>query len=141
MGRSRRDAMDAAARGAYDHRGDAFVFSGWASSNRSGTTMEVPREIALTAVGVAVLLAGGFALYASRKQKQLRPLINRKFAEEFTARTGYEYPHDIHILDLQRTIAIRKPDGSVLLWGINRSPDTVRVFPATSHGLTRPERQ
>lgn len=90
---------------------------------------EVPREISFATTGVALVLVGGFALYASRKQKALRPLIKRKFAEEFSAKTGHEYPQNIDILAVQRTIAVRKDDGSVLLWGIYRSTRRVIVTP------------
>jgi hypothetical protein len=90
---------------------------------------EVPREISFATTGAALVLAGGFAFYALRKQKALRPLINRKFAEEFTAKTGQEYPQNIDILAVQRTIAVRKDDGSVLLWGINRSTGSIKVTP------------
>lgn len=90
---------------------------------------EVPREISFATMGVALVLAGGFAFYASRKQKALRPLINRKFAEEFNVKTGHEYPPNIDIMDVKRTVAVRKDDGSALLWGINRSTGSIKVTP------------
>jgi hypothetical protein len=91
---------------------------------------EVSRETSLVMMGIGVVIAGGFALYAFREQKTLRPLINRRFAAEFSAQTGYEYPRDIDILEVKRTIAVRRDDGSVLLWGVNRSTGSVKVFPA-----------
>src|SRR5688500_13036555 len=90
----------------------------------------ISREVGLAALGVVGVLTIGFSFYASRKQKALRPLINRRFAEEFSARTGYEYPRGIDIMAVERTIAVRKDDGSVLLWGVRRSTGTVMVFPA-----------
>jgi hypothetical protein len=89
----------------------------------------IPREISFVVMGVFVVLIGGFAFYASRKQKALRPLINQRFAEEFSARTGHEYPKNIDILTVKQTIAVRKDDGSVLLWGVNRSTGSVVVTP------------
>jgi hypothetical protein len=91
--------------------------------------VEAPREIRFAIMGVAVVLAGGFAFYASRKQKALRPLINRRFAEEFSAKTGHEYPQNFDILTVKQTIAVRKDDGSVLLWGVNRSTGSVIITP------------
>ncbi|MDO6142150.1 hypothetical protein [Paenarthrobacter aurescens] len=91
--------------------------------------IEVSRETSLVITGTGVVLAGGFAFYASRKQKTLRPLINRRFAAEFSTQTGYEYPGDIDILEVKRTIAVRRDDGSVLLWGVNRSTGSVTVTP------------
>jgi len=91
--------------------------------------IEVPREIDFAIMGVAIVLPAGFAFYASRKQKELRPLINRRFAQEFSAQTGHEYPQDIDILTVKQTIAVRKEDGSVLLWGVNHSTGSVIVTP------------
>lgn len=91
--------------------------------------IELPREMVFAIMGVAIVLTGGFAFYASRKQKALRPLINRRFAEEFSAKTGHEYPQNIDILTVKQTIAVRKEDGSVLLWGVNRSTGSVLVSP------------
>lgn len=90
----------------------------------------ISREVGMTALGVVGVLTIGFSFYASRKQKALRPLINRRFAEEFNAHTGYEYPRGIDIMAVERTIAVRKDDGSVLLWGVKRLTGTVKVFPA-----------
>jgi hypothetical protein len=66
-----------------------------------------------------------------RKQKVLRPLINRRFGEEFSTKTGHAYPENIDILAVKQTIAVRKDDGSVLLWGVNRSIGSVMVTPVT----------
>jgi hypothetical protein len=93
--------------------------------------IEVPREIRFAIMGVVLVLAAGFAFYASRKQKALRPLINRRFAEEFSTKTGHAYPQNIDILAVRQTIAVRNDDGSVLLWGVNRSMGSVTVTPVT----------
>ncbi|MFE4835921.1 hypothetical protein ACFRAU_14730 [Arthrobacter sp. NPDC056691] len=95
---------------------------------------EGPREINLAVMGVAVVVTGGFVLYASRQQKALRPLINRRFAEEFRAQTGHEYPLDVDILVVKQSIAVRKDDGSVLLWSVNRSTGAIEVTPMTVNG-------
>jgi len=91
--------------------------------------VEIPREISFVIIGVTAVLWGGFLFYSSRKQKALRPLINRRFAEEFSAKTGHEYPQNIDILEVKQTVAVRKEDGSVLLWGIKRSTGSVIVTP------------
>jgi hypothetical protein len=88
----------------------------------------ISREATLAIMGVAAVLTVGFFLYATRKQKALLPLINRRFAEEFTAHTGYEYPSHMDILAVKRTIPVRKDDGTVLLWGVGRSTGTIRIF-------------
>jgi hypothetical protein len=81
--------------------------------------------------GIAMALSFGLSAYEKRKWKGLAPLINRRFAEEFTAHTAYDYPQDVDILSVQRSIAVRRPDGSVLLWGVSRSKDSFIVFPMT----------
>jgi hypothetical protein len=93
--------------------------------------IEVPREISFAIMGVALVLTAGFAFYASRKQKLLRPLINRRFGEEFSTKTGHAYPENIDILAVKQTIAVRRDDGFVLLWGVNRSIGSVMVTPVT----------
>ncbi|MDQ0239276.1 hypothetical protein [Arthrobacter bambusae] len=95
-----------------------------------GTT-GIPSWLGFTVTGIVLALSTGFSIYGSRKRKQLAPVINRRFAEEFTARTGYEYPQDVDILSVKRTIAVRSLDGSVFLWGIRRAKDAVNVFPTT----------
>ena len=71
----------------------------------------------------------GFSTYAWRKQKELAPLINQRFADEFIAHTKDAYPQDVDILKVQRSIAVKRTDGSVFLWGVNRKKDTFNVFP------------
>lgn len=95
-----------------------------------GTT-GIPHWLGFTVTGIVLALLTGFSIYGSRKRKQLAPVINRRFAEEFTAHTGYEYPQEVDILSVKRTIAVRNLDGSVFLWGIRRAKDAVNVFPVT----------
>jgi len=89
------------------------------------------REIIFIITGVVLCLSAGFAFYSSRKQKTLRPLINQRFAEEFRAKTGHEYPPGIDILAVKQSIAVRNDDGSALLWGVQRSSDQVALTPIT----------
>ncbi|BCW66787.1 hypothetical protein NicSoilB4_15500 [Arthrobacter sp. NicSoilB4] len=58
----------------------------------------------------------GFSIYGWRKQRELAPLLNRRFEEEFAAHTQEEYPPDVDILKVRRSIAVKRPDGSVCLW-------------------------
>lgn len=91
--------------------------------------IELPRDRAFAIMAVAIVLTGAFAFYAYREQKALRPLINRRFAEEFSAKTGHEYPQNINILTVKQTVAVRRDDGSVLLWAVNRSAGGVIITP------------
>lgn len=69
------------------------------------------------------------SIYGWRKQKELAPLINQRFAEEFAAHTQEDYPKDVDILKVQRSLAVKKADGSVRLWGVKRKKDVFNVFP------------
>lgn len=71
----------------------------------------------------------GCSIYGWRKQREFAPLINLRFAEEFAARTQEKYPQDVDILKVQRSIAVKRPDGSVSLWGVKRNKDAFNVFP------------
>lgn len=71
----------------------------------------------------------GSSIYTTRKQKELAPIINRRFAAEFTAHTAHDYPPDVDILKVKRSIAVRTNDGSVFVWGVERSKDAFTVFP------------
>jgi hypothetical protein len=71
----------------------------------------------------------GCSMYGWRKQKELAALINQSFAEEFVAHTKDDYPRDVDILKVQRSIAVKRADGSVFLWGVKRKKDTFNVFP------------
>lgn len=86
-------------------------------------------EIVFVITGVALILSAGFALYSSHKQKTLRPLINRRFAEDFRAKTGHDHPSGIDILKVRQSIAVRTEDGSVLLWRVQRLSDQVVLTP------------
>ncbi len=69
------------------------------------------------------------SIYGTRKQKELAPIINQRFAKEFVAHTKDAYPQDVDILTVQRSIAVKRDDGSVFLWGIDRKKDAFNVFP------------
>jgi hypothetical protein len=69
------------------------------------------------------------SIYGWRKKKEFAPLINHRFAEEFAAHTHEEYPQDVDILKVQQSIAVRRADGSVRLWGVKREKDVFNVFP------------
>lgn len=71
----------------------------------------------------------GCSIYGWQKQKELALIINHRFAEEFEAHTKDAYPKDVDILKVQRSIAIRRDDGSVFVWGVEREKDTFKVFP------------
>jgi hypothetical protein len=92
---------------------------------------EIPNWALLTVMAIAFALSIGFSIYGTRKQKELAPVINHRFAEEFTAHTSDEFPQDVDILKVKRSVAVRRDDGSVLLWGVKRSKDAFNVFPMT----------
>lgn len=69
------------------------------------------------------------SIYGWRKRKELARLINQRFAEEFSAHTNEDYPKDVDILKVQQSVAIRRADGSVRLWGVKRKKDVFNVFP------------
>lgn len=49
---------------------------------------EIPGGPILTVMTIAFALSIGFSIYGTRKQKELGPVINHRFAEEFTAHTS-----------------------------------------------------
>lgn len=71
----------------------------------------------------------GLSIYGWRKQRELALLINHRFAEAFATHTQEEYPQGVDILKVQRSIAVKRPDGSVGLWGVKRNRDVFNVFP------------
>jgi hypothetical protein len=83
--------------------------------------------LTIALIPFALFLA--FSIYGWRKQRELAPLINRRFADEFVAHTQEEFPQDVDVLKVRRSIAIKRPDGSVCLWGVKRSIDAFNVFP------------
>lgn len=87
------------------------------------------REVGFVVTGVALCLSAGFAFYSSRKQKTLRPLINRRFAEELRAKTGHEFPLDVDILKVNQSVAVRNEDGTARLWSVQRSSHQVVLSP------------
>ncbi|MGO4856218.1 hypothetical protein [Arthrobacter sp. 2MCAF14] len=95
------------------------------------STAEIPKWPVFILAGIAIALSFGLSTYEKRQWKVLAPIINRRFAEEFTSHTEYDYPQDVDILSVQRSIAVRRPDGSVLLWGVSQSKDAFKVFPMT----------
>ena len=84
-------------------------------------------SLGLISFGVFV----AFSIYGWRKQNELISLINQRFAEEFSAHTKEDYPKDVDILKVQRSVAVRRADGSVRLWGVKRKKDVFNVFPMT----------
>ncbi|OUM42635.1 hypothetical protein B8W73_07330 [Arthrobacter agilis] len=68
-------------------------------------------------------------VYEWRKHKKLVPLINKRFAEELFNQTQQVYPEDVNILDVQRSVAVKRADGPISLWGIERKKDRINAFP------------
>ena len=92
---------------------------------------EIPKAPLLTVMAFALALQLAFSINGTRKQKELTSVINHRFAEEFTAHTADQYPQELDILTVKRSVAIRRDDGSVSLWGVRRSKDAFTVFPMT----------
>lgn len=82
----------------------------------------------------AIVIAGFFlaivclvlCLWIAEK-KDLVAVINDRFAEAFTARTGFEYPRDVNVLEVQQSIAVRKADGSAVVWGVKKEKEGFSV--------------
>jgi len=76
-------------------------------------------------------VAGISALGYYSGVNKMREAINQKFAIQFMFRTGYPpYPEDIDVLEVKKTIAVRKDDGDVQLWRVKRKRDTFIISPA-----------
>lgn len=69
--------------------------------------------------------------YRSRKRTELARIINARFGEEFTARTGFDYPSDVNILEVKQTVAVRTVEGPVFLWGVKKNKSGFRVVHTT----------
>lgn len=92
---------------------------------------EVPDLPWLSLGSIPFALFVVLTLYGWRKQKELEPLINQRFAEAFAAHTKEAYPKRVDILKVKRSVAVRRADGSVSLWGVKRKRDSFSVFPMT----------
>lgn len=70
-----------------------FFFLFWILSGVTlfGTT-EIPKRPIFILAGIALALSLGFSTYGTRKQKELAPIINRRFAEAFTATPSMTTP-------------------------------------------------
>ena len=75
-------------------------------------------------------VAGISALAYYSRVNKMREAINQKFAIQFMFRTGYPpYPEDIDVLEVKKTVAVRKDDGDVQLWRVKRKRDTFIISP------------
>jgi hypothetical protein len=92
---------------------------------------ERPNWTAMVIAGFFLAISVGLSIYGSRKEKDLVAVINDRFAEAFTARTGFEYPSDVNILEVQRSIAVRKADGSAVVWGVKKEKEGFSVSMAS----------
>jgi hypothetical protein len=88
---------------------------------------ERPNWPAMVIAGFFLAISVGFSIYGARKEKDLVAVINDRFAEAFTARTGFEYPRDVNVLEVQRSIAVRKADGSAVVWGVKKEKEGFSV--------------
>lgn len=89
---------------------------------------ERPNWLGMVIAGTFLAFSvGSSSPYVARQEKNLVAAINSRFAEVFTAKTGFEYPPDIDILEVKRTIAVRKDDGSVVLWGVQKEKNGLSV--------------
>jgi len=75
--------------------------------------------------------AGITALAYYGRVNKMRGVINQKFAIQFMFRTGYPpYPEDVDVLEVKKTVAVRKDDGAVQLWRVKRKRDMFIISPA-----------
>lgn len=87
---------------------------------------EIPDPAINVAMGCTLLLSIGLGIHGHRLHKRLAPIINRTFAEQFTARTGFQRPYESGILDCGETIFALSPQGTPLAWDLK----------STKHGFT-----
>lgn len=86
---------------------------------------------AVAAFLVYLAVAGISALTYYSRINKMRATINQKFAIQFMFRTGYPpYPEDVDVLEVKKTVAIRKDDGAVELWRVKRKRDMFIISPA-----------
>ncbi len=88
---------------------------------------ERPNWSGMVIAGTFLAVSVVSSIYGARKQKNLVAAINSRFAEVFATKTGFEYPRDIDILEVKRTIAVRNTDGSVVLWGVTKEKNGFSV--------------
>ncbi|KIA74566.1 hypothetical protein ANMWB30_06770 [Arthrobacter sp. MWB30] len=101
----------------------------WGIDSFGGSDVPDLPWFSLRPISFALFVA--FSIYGWRKQKELVPLINQRFAAEFAARTKEDYPKDVDILKVQQSVAVMRADGSVRLWGVKRKKNVFNVFPMT----------
>jgi hypothetical protein len=92
---------------------------------------ERPNWQAIVISGFFLAISVGLSIYGSRKEKELVAVINDRFAEAFTARTGFAYPRDVNVLEVQRSIAVRKADGSAIVGGVKKEKEGFSVYMAS----------
>lgn len=63
-----------------------------------------------------------------RLDRELTLLINRRVAEEFALHAQEDYPRDVDILKVRRSLAVKRADGTVCLWG-QRKRDVLMLCP------------
>jgi hypothetical protein len=101
----------------------------WGIDSFGGSDVPDLPWFSLRLISFALFVA--FSIYGWRKQKELAPLINQRFAAEFAAHTKEDYPKDVDILKVQQSVAVMRADGSVRLWGVKRKKNVFNVFPMT----------
>ena len=92
---------------------------------------DVGDPVAFAFLGLASVLMIILSGYVNQKRTALVRIINARFGEEFMARTGFEYPSDVNVLEVKQTVAVRTAEGPVFLWGVKKHKGGFRVVPTT----------
>jgi len=72
---------------------NVFAFGGWiVACYALFGPAERPDWPGMAVAGTFLVFVVAASIYGSRKQKNLVAVINSRFAEVFTAKTGFEYP-------------------------------------------------
>lgn len=78
---------------------------------------------------ISFLLFAATSIYSGRLDRELTLLINRRVAEEFALHAQEDYPRDVDILKVRRSLAVKRADGTVSLWGVQGKRDVFMLYP------------
>lgn len=78
---------------------------------------------------ISFLLFAATSIYSGRLGRELALLINRRAAEEFALHTQEDYPREVDILKVKRSLAVKRADGTVSVWGVRRKRDVFILYP------------
>lgn len=92
-------------------------------------TQGVPNFPWLIFAMISFLLFAAMAIYSGRLGRELALVINRRVAKEFALHTQEDYPSNVDILKVKRSLAVKRADGTVSVWGVQRKRDVFTLYP------------